>query len=268
MAEVLGIAPASVRRWARRGLLEAEKGTDGEWRFTFPDIILLRTAAELHAAGVPTRRISRALCHLADQLPAGRPLSAVRIVACGDEVLVHDVGTTWEAETGQVTFDFPVRELATRVEPFAARMARESEEGGRMAADDWYDLGLDLEAVSPAEADRAYHVALRIRPDHPDALVNLGRLRHEAGDLQAAETHYRAAIRVQPRHSVAHFNLGVVLEDSGRIEGAVEAYERALELDPDFPQTHFNLARLLEQRGDVQGAVRHLATYRRLGTSG
>ncbi|MEK9509716.1 tetratricopeptide repeat protein [Gemmatimonadota bacterium Y43] len=264
VSEVLGIPPDELRRWARRGLLDASKGPGGGWRFSFPDIILLRAAEELRAAGVPARRISRALRGLADQLPAGRPLSAVHIAARGDEVLVRDADTTWAPETGQVAFDFSVGELATRVEPFAARMAREREDAGRMAADDWYDLGFDLEAVSLAEAQRAYSEALRLRPGHPDALVNLGRLRHEEGDLGAAEEHYRAALREDARHAVARFNLGVVLEDSGRTDPAIEAYRAALAIDPDLPQAHFNLARLLEQRGDVQGAVRHLATYRRL----
>lgn len=263
----MGIPAEELRRWARRGLLDAARGPGRGWRFSFPDIILLRAAEELRQAGVPTRRISRALRGLAEQLPAGRPLSAVHIAARGEEVLVRDADTTWAPETGQVAFDFSVSELATRVEPFAARMAREREEAGRMAADDWYDLGFDLEAVSLSEAHRAYAEALRLRPGHPDALVNLGRLRHEEGDLAAAEEHYRAALKEDGQHAVARFNLGVALEDAGQSEGAVEAYTAALAIDPELPQAHFNLARLLEHRGDVQGAVRHLAAYRRLRAS-
>lgn len=215
-----------------------------------------------------SHRIARALRTLATQLPAGRPLSAVRIAARGDEVLVQDADTVWAPETEQVAFDFSVGELASRVEPFAARMAREREAAGDMAADDWYDLGFDLEAVSMPEAKRAYTEALRLAPGHPDALVNLGRLRHEDGDLAAAESHYRKALDADPDHPVARFNLGVALEDRGRTDEAIAAYRRALALHPDLPQAHFNLARLLERTGDAHGALRHLAAYRRLRDAG
>ncbi len=192
----------------------------------------------------------------------------MRIAARGDEVLVRDADTVWAPATEQVAFDFSVGELASRVEPFAARMAREREAAGDMGADDWYDLGFDLEAVSMVEAKRAYAEALRLDPGHPDALVNMGRLRHEEGDPAGAEARYRAALATDPHHAVARFNLGVALEDQGRTEAAIVAYRRAIGGDPGLPQAHFNLARLLERAGDVQGAVRHLAAYRRLRETG
>lgn len=249
-------------------MLEAAKSSGGEWRFTFPDIILLRAAEELRDVGVSGHRIARALRSLATQLPVGRPLSAVRIAARGDEVLVQDADTVWAPETEQVAFDFSVGELASRVEPFASRMAREREAAGEMGADDWYDLAFDLEAVSVVEAKRAYSEALRLDPGHSDALVNVGRLRHEEGDPAGAESRYRAALAADPRHALARFNLGVALEDQGRTDAAIDAYRRALAGDPDLPQAHFNLARLLERAGDAQGAVRHLAAYRRLRGAG
>lgn len=213
---------------------------------------------------MPSRRIARTLRRLAHQLPAGRPLSAVHITARGDEVLVRDRETVWAPETEQVAFDFAVRELADRVEPFAARAAREREAAGDMGADDWFDLGLDLEAVSIEEARRAYGRALALDPGHPDALVNLGRLFHESGDLARAESRYRAAVDADPAHAVARFNLGVALEDRGRLSEAMGAYRAALERDNELPSAHFNLARLMERAGDLEGAVRHLAAYKRL----
>jgi tetratricopeptide (TPR) repeat protein len=252
-----------LRRWAREGLLDATKGPDGALRFSFPDIILLRAAEGLRAAGVAPLRIRRTLRRLATQLPAGRPLSAVNISARGDEVLVRDRDTVWAPETEQVAFDFSVGELASKVEPFASRVVRDREAEGRMEADDWYDLGFDLEAVSLAEAERAYGRALALDPAHADALVNRGRLHHERGDLDEAEAHYRRALSVDPRRALAHFNLGVALEDRGQPQAAETAYRAALNLDPGLADAHFNLAGLLERAGDVTGAVRHLAAYRR-----
>lgn len=191
-------------------------------------------------------------------------MSAVRIVASGDDLLVKDRDTVWEPVTEQVAFDFAVEELAARVEPFARQRAREREAEGAMEADDWYDLAFDLEAVSLEEAKRGYRRTLTLAPGHPEALVNLGRLLHEEGELSDAEAHYRRALEMAPEHPLARYNLGVALEDRGEVEAAADAYRAALELDPDLPGAHFNLSRIYEVRGDVRRAVLHLATYKRL----
>jgi len=252
VAEVLGVSPAQVRAYARSGLLEPERGPRQQYRFSFTDIVLLRTAR-------------RALERLGEQLPAGRPLSAVHISAEGDRVVVRDRDKVWEPETGQVTFDFSVEELASKVEPFAPRVAAKH---GRMSptdADGWYDLGVDLEAVSVSQACAAYEEALQLDSGHAEAHLNLGRLLHEQGSLGAAEERYRKARDLEPGNALAAYNLGVVLEDRGRLEDAGLAYREALDADPDLAGAHFNLAGLCERSGDVAGAVRHLAAYRRLG---
>jgi tetratricopeptide (TPR) repeat protein len=263
VAEVLGITPTQVRTFARTGLLSPGRGAADELRFTFQDIVLLRTARELRERGVSPRRIRHALSRLREQLPEGRPLSAVTVAASGDHVVVRDRDTIWEPETGQVAFDFSVRELATRVEPFAGRLAREHIQED-MDADGWYDLGWELEAVSLQEAADAYGRALELRPEHVEARLNLGRLLHEGGDLSGAEAEYRHALDEDPDSALATFNLGVALEDQNRLAEASEAYARAIDLDAELADAHFNLARLCERSGDPRGALRHLSEYRRL----
>ena len=61
VAEILGLPPWRVRRWARSGLLEPGRGARGEYRFAFRDVVLLRAVRDLEAAEVPTRRVRRAL---------------------------------------------------------------------------------------------------------------------------------------------------------------------------------------------------------------
>jgi tetratricopeptide (TPR) repeat protein len=268
VAEVLGISTAQVRTFAR-GLLEPRRGTGGELRFSFQDIVLLRTARELRERNLSPRRIRAALSHLRDQLPEGRPLSAVAIAASGDHVVVRDQDTVWEPETGQVTFDFSVRELATKVEPFAGRLVSEHAEAEEeLDADGWYDLGWELEAVSLSDASAAYARALELRPEHVEARVNRGRLLHEAGDLATAEAEYRRALEEAPDSALATFNLGVALEDQNRLNEAARAYETAVELDEELAEAHFNLARLRERSGDARAALRHLSEYRRLTGGG
>jgi tetratricopeptide (TPR) repeat protein len=268
VAEVLGITPVQVRSFARSGVLEPGRGPAGELRFTFQDIVLLRAARELQDRNLSPQRIRRALKHLRTQLPEGRPLSGVSIAAAGEHVVVRDKGTIWEPETGQVTFDFSVGELASRVEPFAGRMARERTLVEEMDADSWYDLAWDLEAVSLTEAAEAYRKVLALEPGYCEARVNLGRLLHEADDLAGAEAEYRRALECDPASALASYNLGVALEDQGRRDEAVTAYDRAVLLDASLAEAHFNLARLREQQGDPRGALRHLSEYRRLMGAG
>ena len=263
VAAMLGISTGQVRAYA--AFVAPSRGARGEYRFTFQDLVLLRTAKGLVAARVPAAKVRRALVKLGGQLPRGRPLSAVRITADGRGVVVRDGGTVWNPDSGQLLFDFAVADLATKAAPIARRSAAEAREKEReLDAAGWYGLGYDLEAVAPAEARDAYRRAVELDPHHADAHVNLGRLLHELGEAAAAETHYRVALAEDPAHATAAFNLGVALEDQGKSDEARAAYERALETDPGHGDAHFNLARLHEKAGRKPAAIRHLTAYRRI----
>jgi tetratricopeptide (TPR) repeat protein len=268
VAEILGLTEERVRSFARAGLLNPERGRGNSLRFTFQDIVLLRAARELLEQDVPARRVRSALRSLREQLPQGRPLSAVRVSAIGERVLVRDQDAAWDPETGQVALDFSVAELAVRVEPFAPDVAQTDADDAELSADDWYDVALDLEAVSVEKARTAYRRAIALDPGHAEAHLNLGRLLHEVGDLAGAESHYRQACAARPESALAAFNLGVALEDKGDAREAMAAYRRALKLDADIAEAHFNLGRLCEAAGDKRGALQHLAQYKRLQERG
>lgn len=259
VAAMLGLSPSRVRAYAAKGFLEPERGSRGELRFGFRDLIILRTAGELAAAHIPQRKVQRALERLREQLPAGRSLTGVRISADGERVVVRDGGAVWNPESGQSLFDFSVEEIEAQAAPMERAEGDEHED-----ADAWYDVACELEVASPDEARAAYQRAIELDPDHSDAHVNLGRMLHEEGAPLAAQQHYRRALETDPAHPTAAFNLGVALEDLGRLNEARNAYIRALELDPDNADAHYNLAGLYERRGDKAGALRHLKEYRRL----
>ena len=268
VAEILGLTEERVRSFARAGLLHPERARGNALRFTFQDIVLLRAARDLLEQDVPPRRVRAALLSLRAQLPQGRPLSAVRVSAAGERVVVRDHDTQWEPETGQVALDFSVGELAVRVEPFAPDVAAADADDAELSADDWYDVALDLEAVSADKARAAYRRAIALDPGHAEAHLNLGRILHEAGDLAGAESHYRQACAAHPESALAAFNLGVALEDRGEPREAMAAYRRALELDGENAEAHFNLGRLCEALGDKRGALQHLAQYKRIQERG
>jgi tetratricopeptide (TPR) repeat protein len=264
VSALLGLSPAQIRAYAEKGFLEPERGSRGEMRFGFHDLVLLRTAGELSAANISQRKVQRVLERLREQLPSGRSLTAVRITADGDRVIVRDGETVWNPESGQSLFDFSVADLAEKAAPFVRRAAQEAREQDETTAEQWFELACELEMSSTESARDAYERVLSLDPEHADAHVNLGRILHEQGDAAAAEEHYRAAVDANPEHETATFNLGVALEDLGRVEDAIAAYTSAIALDPDNADAHYNLAGIYEQRGDKQAALRHLKVYRTL----
>ena len=265
VADLLGMSVTQVRSHARAGYLKPGRGPHNTYRFSFQDLVLLRTAKALASAKVTPRKLRRALRRLTRQLPTGRPLSEVRITADGDRVVVRDGGTAWSPESGQLMLDFTVADLAREVKPLARRNAAALRAANpELTAEQWYALGSDLEAVSPEDARDAYRRALELEPRHADAHVNLGRLLQEAGAVVAAVEHYRAALGAAPHHPTAAFNLGVALEDLDHRAEALEAYKQAVTADPTFADAHFNLSRLYEKLGKKTAALRHLTAYRNL----
>ena len=267
VAEVLGLPASKILAWTRSGLLSPQRGPGGSYVYCFQDIVLLRTARGLLEAEVPSRTVRRALEAIREQLPTGRPLSAVQVSAVGDRVLVRDEGTTWDPDSGQLMLEISTSPASgpaiPALQPLAARV-----DDSVTSADDWYDRGVDLEAEDTAEAIVAYRRSLDLEPGHADAHLNLGRLLHERRDLQGAQEHYQAAADVDPRSARARYNLGVVLEDLGRPDESIEAYGEALERDDRLATAHFNLARLFETKGREREALSHLLAYKHLLDAG
>jgi DNA-binding transcriptional MerR regulator len=265
VARLLGLSESQVRAQARAGFLTPVRGPRNGYRFSFQDLVLLRTARELAQARVPPRRIRHALCGLARRLPTGRSLSEMRITPEGRGVLVHEGGTAWNPESGQLQIDFSPNtqsDLPSHTPRTLASRQRKPEDPER--AWTWFDRAVTLEATNPAEAGRAYAQALAHDPGFVDAHVNLGRLLQLAGQIEEAIEHYRLSIRAVSSDPTAAFNLGTALEELGRWNDALTAYRQAIDVDSSFADAHFNLARLYEQLGNRAEAIRHLRTYKRL----
>jgi len=260
---MLGLSRHAVARLIAHGFVSPSRGPRNEYRFSFRDVVLLRTAHKLQLAHIPTRKIVRALQRLRGTLPAELPLSGLRITAVGNEIAVHERDSRWEAESGQLLMDFDVAALRGTVS-FVERGPVEAPPPAQSSAETLFAQAEALEASDPAAAERAYERLLDAAPTHADGYLNLGALLCESGRFAQAVALYDTALGYCPDVALLHFNRAVALEDLERYREALLAYDRCLTLDPGIGDAHFNAARLHDHLGDQKQAIRHFSAYRRL----
>jgi len=92
-------------------------------------------------------------------------------------------------------------------------------------------------------------------PANFSAHFNLGVLLLGRKDASAAITHLRESLRLEPEQPLAINDLGAALELEGRVEDALEQFRWALRLQPDYTNARFNLANGLAAQGKLDEAA-------------
>lgn len=280
--QMLGLSRHAVERLVGMGFVQPERApvVGRPWRFSFRDVVLLRTAQELRNARIPTRQMLRSLQRLQLALPHEAPAGAMRIKAVGDRVAVRWGGAQWDAETGQLLMDFAdatssgsgsvqALERPDRPKPSANSASVPSAQAGpiRAAAEEaqaLYEQAEALEEADPASAERLYWRVVRLQPTHADAYANLGYLLCESGRFAQALALYAQGAACCPDAPLIHYNRAVALEALGKLAEAVAGYEASLALDPTLADAHQNLALIHDRLGNKQRAIRHFNACRRL----
>jgi tetratricopeptide (TPR) repeat protein len=300
LQQLIGLGRSSILGLVAAGYVTPARGARREYRFSFQDAVLLRSAHRLLQAHIPRRRLLAALRELRQRLPAELPLSGLRIQAIGGEVAVRERGTSWHTAGGQMLIDFeisapagparPARDPATLrrpepaheaagavsgpaaapTKPAAATVAATSEATADASAASaaLFDAAAAAEAPDPAAAEALYRRLLRDDPAHEDAYANLGALLCDQGRFADAASLYAAAAAVPIESALLRFNHGVALDGAGDEQAALDAYRRTLALDPTFADAHYNAAAVCDRLGDARGALRHFSAYRRLTGAG
>ena len=103
VVEILGISRRQLQYWAQTGLVAPSRLTPGgHRRYSFEDLVALKTAKRLIDAGVSVQRIRSSILALKRLLPnVKRPLSEMVLVATGDVVLAVRDGAAFDAISGQ-----------------------------------------------------------------------------------------------------------------------------------------------------------------------
>jgi DNA-binding transcriptional MerR regulator len=261
VSRLADIPVRSVRAMVRAGYVTPARGPRGVLRFSFQDLVVLRTARDLLAASVPPRRVGTALRAMRRQLPPDLPARGLSVTAAGERIVVNEGGNKRDVLSGQLLLALEVRledgaiQLIDQTSARAKARASPAEECLRQ-----FEAALALEEVDPDAAVEAYRACV-MRHAHAGARANLGRLLHLQGQISEAVQVYLGA----PQDDAGVlYNLGVALEDLGRAPEAIAAYRRVIDLDKDHEDAHHNIARLYQESGDRQRALRHWNAYRRL----
>ena len=257
LQRLFGLPASAVRSLTRAGHLNPIRRS-GRLHYSFPDLIMLRTASALRAASISAQRINRTLHSLRAALPAGATLNNLSITALGGQIAIREGKLLWESDTGQYALALNIGEEQGGLTTFRPQ---NSPTDTVNSAAEHYAKAICVEESDSRAALEAYQACLSADPQHVEARINLGRLLHLAGSLAEAEQVYRSA---EHSEALLSFNLAVLLEDLDREPEAILSYREALALDPELADAHFNLARLYERARDPKASLRHLLAYRRM----
>ena len=75
--KLLRLSRSTIRALIAAGFVSPARGPRGAWRFSFQDLIVLRTAQALVDAKVPQRRITKSLSELRGHLPDAMPMTGL-----------------------------------------------------------------------------------------------------------------------------------------------------------------------------------------------
>jgi len=102
--------------------------------------------------------------------------------------------------------------------------------------------------------------SLRIRPTHPGALVNMGRIFLDSGKAAEAAQFFEKAISLEPRRVAANLNLAIAYLQMKQIEKALAQAKLTQQIAPEDPKVYNLLGILSNLNGKPDEAVKYLQT--------
>lgn len=276
LAQLLGVAVSTIRRWQRRGWIVPVREVRRLPYFDFQEVATARRLTELLAAGMTAAAIEKKLAALARYVPdIKRPLAQLSVIVEGRDLLLRQ-GEGLVEPGGQLRFDFGKRGdddktpaassllFTTEVLSFAAH------EAGAAPLTPSVMLRLAGELEDQGELQAAaemYRAALAAGGPGAETNFLLAELLYQMHDLSAARERYYMAIELDEDYVEARANLGCVLVDLGEKELAISAFQGALEFHDAYPDVHYHLARVLDEVGQTGEADEHWRAFLQLAPS-
>ena len=105
------------------------------------------------------------------------------------------------------------------------------------------------------EAIESYKNALKLQPNMPELLFNLGIALTQINELNDAVDCYKKAINSKPDFFEAYGNLGTILQRQGKLQEAILSYQKGLKINPKDARGYFNCGTAHRDNGDLKEAV-------------
>ncbi|KAE8747440.1 hypothetical protein FOCC_FOCC005771 [Frankliniella occidentalis] len=104
-----------------------------------------------------------------------------------------------------------------------------------------------------ADEEDLYRAGIAVNP--PKAYGNLGSVLSSRGRLSEAEHAFRMALKFRPNMAEVHYNLGNLLLKRDKLEEAIRSYQQAIHYRPSLALAHLHLGHAFAARGQVREAV-------------
>ncbi|MCA9679252.1 MAG: tetratricopeptide repeat protein [Kofleriaceae bacterium] len=293
VARIFALQESRLRYWMQTGFVGPTVRKGGRFFYTFQDLISVKAAKDLLAAGLSMQKVRKNLAALREALPDdASPAARLRICSDGDTIVAIADDVAFEPPTRQVVMAFNLPGLAGQVAevmalpergaagtpaagvattgadavPTAVEDDPTEANGGLTAYRCFVDACAAEDAGALDDAEHLYRQAIDLQPSLAAAQTNLGNLLYRRGDVAAARALYEQALEHEPNQAEARYNLGNLLEDLGETELAIAELRRVTLAVPDFADAHYNLGLMLARVGGVAQAARHLERYLELDT--
>jgi len=235
--------------------------------YTIREMVKLRKLRELAERKISAKSIVRSVDAMQKVAGMANPWQESVAVGVGSKLAWRQHGALVDPETRQMAFDFELAPCAGMV-----LVRRNGAEPSPLSGElqEMFLRAVRLEEIPGRldEAKEVYRTILEMQPQHAAAAINLGTIRYNEREFEAAERLYRQATEADPEYALAFFDLGNVLDEQQRLPEAIEAYESALRLVPQYADAHYNVALAYERSDEPRKALRHWTAYVHLDPSG
>jgi tetratricopeptide (TPR) repeat protein len=277
VSRILALQEARLRYWTQVGFVGPTVRKGGRFYYTFCDLIAVKAAKDLLAAGLPLQKARKNVEALKRMLPDDtHPTSRLRVCCDGETIVALADDVAFQPIGGQIVMAFNVPSFGEHVsQVLALPRVSPSEDGTPVMVEDnpteanggttayrhFIEACAAEDRGDSETAEHLFRQAIDLEPNMAAALTNLGNLVFRQGELVEARGLYERALEHDPSQPEARYNLANLLEDLGETELAIAELRRVCSSAPEFADAHYNLGIMLAQVGGTAQAREHLERY-------
>ncbi|MDC0518149.1 sulfotransferase [Candidatus Pelagibacter sp.] len=108
------------------------------------------------------------------------------------------------------------------------------------------------------KSETVMNEALKLNPNNPYFLNNMGTTQHKMGNFKVAEDYFLKGLKIVPNYINILNNLGNLKRDLDNTDEAINYYKKSLSINPDVVPTLLNISICYQSLGNYVEAKNHL----------